>query len=72
MRVHHGVLPGALDLYFDIAALQLELGNILFDEELDEFFQLFLIHWITVGPSTYRSNAPEARQTLLRLWERAR
>jgi hypothetical protein len=46
------MLASALDLDLDIAALQLELGNILLDEELDEFFQLFLIHSFTVGPFT--------------------
>jgi hypothetical protein len=44
------MLAGALDLDLDIAAFQLELGNVLLDEELDEFFQLFLIHSFTVGP----------------------
>ncbi len=55
------MLAGALDLDLDIAALQLELGNVLFDEELDEFFQLFLIHSFTVGPFAYPCRAPEER-----------
>jgi hypothetical protein len=29
--VHDGVLAGALDLYFDIAAFQFELGDVLLD-----------------------------------------
>ena len=29
---------------FDIAALELKLGDVLFDEELDEFFEFFLVH----------------------------
>src|SRR5579863_9088545 len=38
------VLHATLDPYLHIAALQLELGNILFNQELDEFFQFFLVH----------------------------
>jgi hypothetical protein len=55
------MLAGTLDLDLDIAALQLKLGNVLFNEELDEFFQLFLIHSFTVGPFTYPGCAPEER-----------
>ena len=44
MSVSHAVLSAPLDAHFDIATFQLELGNIFFDEEFDEFFKLFLIH----------------------------
>ena len=37
-------LGSALNAHFDIAAFQFELGYIFFDEELNEFFQFFLIH----------------------------
>jgi len=47
--VDGSVFAGTLDPDFDIAALQLKLGNILFDEELDEFFQLFFFYFCTVG-----------------------
>jgi len=61
VRMHDRMLPGALDLDLNIAPFQLELGNVLLDEELDEFFQLFLIHSFTVGPFVCPRRAPEGR-----------
>jgi hypothetical protein len=56
------MLPGALDLDLDIAALQLELGNVLFDEELDEFFQLF-DSFVYGGTVRLSLPAPEGRSS---------
>src|SRR5215469_12243643 len=44
-----GLGGAAADSHLDIAALQFELGDVFFDDELDEFFQLFLIHAIAGG-----------------------
>jgi hypothetical protein len=61
--MHDGMLPGALDLDLDIASLQFELGNVLLDEEFDEFFQLFLIHSFTVGSFAVPAARRKAAQT---------
>ena len=45
-----GMFPGPLDPHLDIAAFQFELGNILLDEELDEFFSALFDSFVTVGP----------------------
>ena len=63
MRMQYPMLARALDLDLDIAALQFKLGDIFFDEELDEFFQLFLIHAFTVGPFAYPCRAVNSAQT---------
>jgi hypothetical protein len=64
--MNHGVLAGALDLDLDVATFEFELGNVFLDEELDQFFQLFLIHSFTVGClSLWRLNAQTSRAQIL-------
>ena len=38
----------ALDTYFDITALQFKLGDIFLDKEIDQLFELFLIHAVSL------------------------
>src|SRR5215467_5889027 len=45
MRDHRrGRIPASLDAYLYVSTLQFKLGDILFDQEVDKLFQLFLIH----------------------------
>ena len=37
-----------LDVQLEIAALHLELGDVLFYEEFDQFFEFFLVHRIPI------------------------
>jgi len=62
------VLARALDPHFDVAAFQFELGNVLFDYELNEFLQLFLIHrwrWDYVFPRAQEIVKPSNRYQFL-------
>jgi hypothetical protein len=43
--VHHRV--PAFDVYLDVTSFQLELGDVLFDQQLDQLFDLF---WVHSGP----------------------
>lgn len=48
-RIRRGMdnrLGPALDAHFYITALEFKLGDVLFDQELNEFFQLFLVHCV--------------------------
>ena len=38
------LFAGTFYLYFDVAALEFKLGDVLFDQKFYEFFKLFLIH----------------------------
>jgi len=40
---------GPLDAHLDIAALQLEFSDVLLDQKLDKFFDLFLVHAFPVS-----------------------
>jgi hypothetical protein len=56
-------LRRALDLYLDIAALKFELGNAFFDDEVDEFFQFFLIHLVRRVPLSNSRFLESGRQS---------
>src|SRR5581483_999512 len=55
-----------LDAYLNIAAFQLELGNVLFFQKLYEFFQLFLIH--SNGGGTAKNSALTKCRSFLWWW----
>src|SRR5689334_6538943 len=40
----------AFDPDLDVATFEFELGDVFFDEELDEFFEFFLIHLKVAQP----------------------
>jgi hypothetical protein len=43
-RGYHDLLARPLDAHLYIAPFQFKLGNVFFNQELDEFLKLFLIH----------------------------
>ena len=58
-RYRSNVLDATLDPHLHIAAFQLKLGDIFFDQELDEFFQFFLVHGLRWDCFLLLSRQPE-------------
>ena len=57
------MLAGALDPHLDIAPLQFKLSDILLNQKLNEFFQLFLIHSCRGGTLRYLTANQNAHRT---------